>query len=175
MVSYLYVPFTSCLISISVILFQYNIDYRTSPSQWRTRGGSGSYDFRSSETDLNIAPSDGLYRTLSMTSKPFMMDKTTGWWWNGLIYHLKMYVYIVAWCSWHILYKHPVSLQMARNLAWHWILPVIHQSWRGYWHLWSSRLIHKCQYPPRLRWITILFTYNIKKNIITPNKGISVV
>ena len=47
------------------------------------------------------------------------------------------------------------------------ILPVIHRSWGGYWHLWisreqSSRLIHKCQYPLRLRWITILFTYNTR-------------
>ena len=48
--------------------------------------------------------------------------------------------------------------------------------WRYYGFFYvRSRLIHKCQYPPRLRWITILFTYNIKKTIITPNKGISVV
>ncbi|XP_070185642.1 alpha-catulin-like isoform X2 [Littorina saxatilis] len=68
---------TTCFICAT----KYNIDYRTSPvppGQRRSRGGSGSYDFRSSgsENELSYSgPSDGLYRTSSM-NKPFTLDKT---------------------------------------------------------------------------------------------------
>ncbi|XP_076457374.1 alpha-catulin-like isoform X2 [Babylonia areolata] len=67
---------TTCFICAT----KYNIDYRTSPvpnAQWRSRGGSGSYDFRSSgsENELSGGPSDGLYRTSSM-NKPYTLDKT---------------------------------------------------------------------------------------------------